>query len=202
MSGFSNWFDPFGSNSALQNSTFPSQNSDDHSQNSKGCPNFSWPNMPPNPHIYPNNPMNAPPFEFSSQGHPPQGFQPYGYHSHWYPHQAYSPQGFTFSDSSRRNNVDRVSSDRRTPFSRKASMQDVENIDLSGDAHSNDDNHPTKKSRAYYSDAECELVAQCWIDISVDSVVGNDQRDEQMWKRIKKAYNENRPTNTPARELS
>ncbi|XP_057811594.1 metacaspase-1-like [Salvia miltiorrhiza] len=153
----------------------------------------------PNPQIYPNNPMSqsGPPFQFSSQGHPPQGFQPYGYTPSWYPSpgfppQGYPSQGFMFADSSRRSSIDGSGTDGGTPSSGKA-VQGLENINLSVEPQSDDDEQNMNKTRAFYSDAESEVLAQCWIDISIDSVVGNNQKMEQMWKRIKEAYNANRP---------
>ncbi|XP_057803398.1 uncharacterized protein LOC131018703 [Salvia miltiorrhiza] len=160
-----------------------------------------------NPQTYPNNPMSqsAPSFQFSSQVHPFHGFQPYGYPQQWYPPpgffpQGYPSQGFMFSDSSRRTSVDGSGTDGGTPSSGKA-VQGLENINLSVEPSSDDDEENTNMRRVFYSDAECEVLAQCYIDISIDSVVGNDQKMDKMWKRIAKAYNENRPANTPSRKF-
>ncbi|XP_057780560.1 uncharacterized protein LOC130999069 [Salvia miltiorrhiza] len=71
------------------------------------------------------------------------------------------------------------------------------NINLSVKPSSDDDEENTNMRRVFYSDTECEVLAQCYIDISIDSVVGNEQKMDKMWKRIAKAYNENRPANTP-----
>ncbi|XP_057791247.1 uncharacterized protein LOC131008380 [Salvia miltiorrhiza] len=208
MSGFSNWFDPYGSNSMKQNSSSHSQNSNDPSQNfgiHPTFPNFSWPNMS-NPQVYPNNSISqsAPSFQFSSQGHPSQGFQPYGYRPQWYPPPGFSPQGYPsqgymFSESSRRTSVDGSCTDGGTPSSRRA-IQGLENINLSIEPKSNDDEQNANKRRVFYSDAECEVLAQCWINITINSVVENDQKLEKIWKRIAEAYNKNRSTNTPRRE--
>ncbi|XP_057779809.1 uncharacterized protein LOC130998410 [Salvia miltiorrhiza] len=104
-----------------------------------------------------------------------------------------------FADSSRRSNIDGSGTDGGTPSSGKA-VQGLENINLSVEPQSDDDEQNMNKTRAFYSDAESEVLAQCWIDISIDSVVGNDQKMEQMWKRIKEAYNANRPAETPSRK--
>lgn len=41
----------------------------------------------------------------------------------------------------------------------------------------------------YYTAEECELLAKCLIHISIDFVIGNNQRNQrskQLWKRIAK----------------
>ncbi|XP_057789331.1 uncharacterized protein LOC131006169 [Salvia miltiorrhiza] len=158
-----------------------------------------------NPQVYPNPiSQSAPSFQFSSQGHPSQGFQPYGYPPQWYPPpgfslQGYPSQGYMFSESSRRTSVDGSCTDGGTPSSRRA-VQGLENINLSIEPKSDDDEQNANKHRVFYSDAECEVLAQCWIDITINSVVENDQKLEKIWKRIAEAYNKNRPTNTPRRE--
>ncbi|XP_057811802.1 uncharacterized protein LOC131026043 [Salvia miltiorrhiza] len=159
-----------------------------------------------NPQIYPNNPMSqsAPSFQFSSQVHPSQGFQPYGYPQQWYPPPGFSPQGypsqgFMFSDSSRRTSVDGSGTDGGTPSSGKA-VQGLENINLSVEPSSDEDEENTNMRRVFYSDADSEVLAQCYIDISIDSVVGNEQKMDKMWKRIAKAYIENRPAKSGAND--
>ncbi|XP_057779729.1 uncharacterized protein LOC130998318 [Salvia miltiorrhiza] len=160
-----------------------------------------------NPQVYPNNPMSqsAHSFQFSSQGHPSQGFQPYEIPFQWYPPPGFSPQGypsqrFIFSDSSRRTSVDESGTDGGTTSSGRT-VQGLENINLSVESSSDDDEENTNMRRVFYSDAECEVLAQCYIDISIDSVVENEQKMDKMLKRIVKAYNENRPANTPSRKF-
>ncbi|XP_057775380.1 uncharacterized protein LOC130994348 [Salvia miltiorrhiza] len=106
-----------------------------------------------------------------------------------------------FFDSSRKTSVDGSGTDGGTPSSGRA-VEGLENINISVKLSSNDDEENTNMRWVFYSDAECEVLAQCYMDISIDSVVGNEQKMDKMWKRIAKAYNENRPANTPSRKIA
>lgn len=44
-----------------------------------------------------------------------------------------------------------------------------------------------------FSIPEDERLVRCWIHISEDPIVGNDQKAESFWRRIHKTYNENAP---------
>ncbi|KAK2442265.1 hypothetical protein QL285_013476 [Trifolium repens] len=56
----------------------------------------------------------------------------------------------------------------------------------------------TLKTR--FQPKEDELLIQSWLNVSTDSIVGNDKKGDSFWKRIGEAYNDNRPKNFPERK--
>jgi hypothetical protein len=55
-------------------------------------------------------------------------------------------------------------------------------------------------SKIRFQPKEDELLIQSWLNVSMDSIVGNDQKGDSFWKRIGEAYNENRHKNFPERK--
>ncbi|KAK2374623.1 glutathione S-transferase T2 [Trifolium repens] len=55
-------------------------------------------------------------------------------------------------------------------------------------------------SKIRFQPKEDELLIQSWLNVSMDSIVGNDKKRDSFWKRIGEAYNENRHKNFPERK--
>ncbi|PNX54585.1 glutathione S-transferase t2-like protein [Trifolium pratense] len=51
------------------------------------------------------------------------------------------------------------------------------------------ENSTQKKQRVRFLEEEDKLVIQTWLNVSKDSVVGNDQKSDCFWGRIKDRYN-------------
>ncbi|KAL6561293.1 hypothetical protein OROMI_016894 [Orobanche minor] len=92
-------------------------------------------------------------------------------------------------------------SERVPPFRGFCSPQSLEAINLNFDPQFDEENNDTKYKNTAYSEKECEHLIRCWTDISIDSIVGNDQRIDQMWERITKAYNNGRSPERNCRDI-
>lgn len=75
---------------------------------------------------------------------------------------------------------------------------DIVNLSIQPEVENEDES--SKPKRQAYTIEESTLLATCWVDISVDSIVGNDQKLEKMWSRITEVYNKKRSKGTPARK--
>lgn len=96
---------------------------------------------------------------------------------------------------------------RNSPFPPHSTPSATENINLNADADADFGNEGTvlqqKKTKCSarwrWSCKENEHLARCWVSINKDSVIRNDKKLDQMWIRIAREYNKNRPANTRER---
>jgi hypothetical protein len=151
----------------------------------------------PNPH--PNSNFQNPTFISNQQNNP--HFGNYSYHSPPYPYhyQHFSSQSTspTMSHGVQMNTSQVQLNDQELETPQFCTQDRLETINL-GEEVGTTSIMNTSKIR--FQPKEDELLIQSWLNVSMDSIVGNDKKGDSFWKRIGEAYNENRHKNFPERK--
>ena len=193
----------------------PNVNENSSPQSSRIRPNSLFPSNVSNvPHapLYPqylqNNPNSTnnatqapfgwcPPEYWSTMGS--QYFMPSPTYNHYPP----PPPSTMPSDESRRASTDKASTDKESDDPPHCSQLGLEDFTLNTGSEKDDEVEVVEESGWTQWTYEEEIIlAKSIVTISVDSVVGNYQKTDAYWTRVKTEYNTNWPAGSVARTLS
>jgi hypothetical protein len=162
--------------------------------NQQNTPYFENSSNNANPH--PNSNFQNPTFITNQQNNPhfgnfPYHTPPYPYHYQHFSSQSTSP---TMSHGVQMDNSHVQLNDQEHETPQFCTQDGLETINLDEEVGT------TSIVKTRFQPKEDELLIQSWLNVSTDSIVGNDQKGDSFWKRISEAYNDNRPKIFPERK--